>query len=38
MLLNEKNGSLYVWNRWGRVGVAGQNCLKGPMTKDKAIQ
>lgn len=38
MLLNEQSGSMYVWNRWGRVGVPGQNCLKGPMTKDKAIQ
>lgn len=37
LLLNEKTGSLHVWNRWGRVGVPGQNCLKGPFTKDKAL-
>ena len=37
MLLNEKTGQFNVWNRWGRVGVPGQNCLKGPFSKDAAI-
>lgn len=37
MLLNEKTGAIHVWNRWGRVGVPGQFCLKGPFTKDKAM-
>lgn len=27
-----------MWNRWGRVGVPGQNALKGPMPKDAAIR
>jgi predicted DNA-binding WGR domain protein len=27
----------YVWNRWGRVGVSGQNALKGPMTLGDSI-
>jgi poly [ADP-ribose] polymerase len=26
-----------MWNRWGRVGVPGQNALKGPMPKEIAI-
>ena len=25
-------GKYWVWNRWGRVGYAGQNALKGPFT------
>ncbi len=37
MLLNEKTGSIHVWNRWGRVGVEGQSMMKGPFTKDKAL-
>lgn len=33
-LLQDKTNStkFWVWNRWGRVGVDGQNSLKGPMT------
>ncbi len=38
VLLNEKTGAIHVWNRWGRVGVPGQNCLKGPFPKDAAIR
>lgn len=38
ILQNEANGNLFVWNRWGRVGVPGQNALKGPMPKDVAIR
>lgn len=28
----------YVWNRWGRVGVAGQNVLRGPLSLSSAIK
>ncbi|EGR33273.1 hypothetical protein IMG5_057380 [Ichthyophthirius multifiliis] len=28
--------SFYVFNRWGRVGVPGQNCLKGPFSEEQA--
>ena len=38
ILLNEKTNQIYVWNRWGRVGSPGQNCLKGPFPKDTAIR
>lgn len=38
VLQNETSGSLFVWNRWGRVGVPGQNALRGPMPKDSAIR
>jgi len=31
-------GAMHVWNRWGRVGVPGQNCLKGPYPKDAALK
>lgn len=38
ILQNESNGQIFVWNRWGRVGVPGQNALKGPFHKDSAIR
>lgn len=38
ILQNESNGQIFVWNRWGRVGVPGQNALKGPFPKDSAIR
>lgn len=38
ILQHEANSNLYVWNRWGRVGVPGQNALKGPMPKDACIR
>jgi len=38
ILQNETTANLYLWNRWGRVGVPGQNALKGPMPKDTAIK
>ncbi len=38
ILMNEKTNQLTVWNRWGRVGVPGQNCMKGPFPKDQAIR
>jgi poly [ADP-ribose] polymerase len=38
VLLNESTGNFHVWNRWGRVGVPGQNALKGPMPKDNAVR
>lgn len=38
VLQAEAGGSIFVWNRWGRVGVPGQNALKGPMLKDVAIR
>ena len=37
VLMNEKTNQITVWNRWGRVGVPGQNCMKGPFSKDQAI-
>ena len=37
ILMNEKTSQITVWNRWGRVGVPGQNCMKGPFSKDQAI-
>lgn len=37
ILQNEQTGQLFVWNRWGRVGVPGQNALKGPMPQPQAI-
>jgi poly [ADP-ribose] polymerase len=37
VLVNESTGAISVWNRWGRVGVPGQNALKGPMDKVRAI-
>lgn len=38
ILQNESTSQIYFWNRWGRVGVPGQNALKGPMTKEVAIR
>lgn len=38
ILQNEKTNAIFVWNRWGRVGVPGQNALKGPFLKDGAIR
>jgi len=38
ILQDEKTGAISVWNRWGRVGVPGQNALKGPLPKDAAIR
>jgi poly [ADP-ribose] polymerase len=38
VLLNETTGNIHVWNRWGRVGVPGQNALKGPMTKEQCLK
>lgn len=39
MLVEKANNKkFWVWNRWGRVGVEGQNALKGPMSKDQAIK
>jgi len=35
--LQESSGQLYVWNRWGRVGVPGANALKGPLAKIDAM-
>ena len=37
ILVHETTGAIHVWNRWGRVGVPGQNALKGPMDKMRAI-
>jgi len=37
VLVDEATGFIFVWNRWGRVGVPGANALKGPMGKPKAI-
>jgi poly [ADP-ribose] polymerase len=28
----------YLWNRWGRVGVPGQNALFGPLPKERVLQ
>ena len=38
ILQHESSGNLHVWNRWGRVGVPGQNALMGPFPKDQAIR
>ena len=38
ILQHETTGNVFVWNRWGRVGVPGQNALKGPMPKDACIR
>ena len=38
VLVNEKSGQMFVWNRWGRVGVPGQNCMKGPFPKEQALK
>ena len=39
MLSHKTSGKLYVWNRWGRVGEAGQNAMKGPFgSVDRASQ
>ena len=38
VLQNDSNANnFYVWNRWGRVGVAGQNAMKGPMGQSAAV-
>jgi poly [ADP-ribose] polymerase len=35
----KSNGTFYSWNRWGRVGEAGQNATKGPFsTAEVAIK
>ena len=34
VLVNETSGMISVWNRWGRVGVPGQNVMK-PMGGNK---
>ena len=36
-LVNEKTNQFYTWNRWGRVGVPGQNALKPMPNKQAAI-
>jgi poly [ADP-ribose] polymerase len=38
VLQNEASGDIFIWNRWGRVGVPGQNALKGAMPKEVAIR
>ncbi|CAM5999245.1 unnamed protein product [Sphagnum balticum] len=38
VLQNESTGAFHVWNRWGRVGVPGQNCLKGAFPKETALR
>ena len=38
MLQHESTGNIFVFNRWGRVGVPGQNALKGPMPKESAVR
>ena len=38
ILQQESSGNLFVWNRWGRVGVPGQNSMNGPMVKMACIQ
>lgn len=38
VLQHETTGNLHCWNRWGRVGVPGQNALMGPFPKDQAIK
>ena len=38
ILQNESTGQIFVWNRWGRVGVPGNNALKGPFPKESAIR
>lgn len=37
ILVNETSGAFHVWNRWGRVGVPGQNAFKGPYPKLSAV-
>ncbi|XP_031472837.1 poly [ADP-ribose] polymerase 2 [Nymphaea colorata] len=37
ILQHEATGNIFFWSRWGRVGVPGQNALKGPFGKDIAI-
>jgi len=37
ILMNEKTNQLTVWNRWGRIGSNGQNCMKGPFGKPIAL-
>ncbi|KAH3881504.1 protein mono-ADP-ribosyltransferase PARP3-like [Dreissena polymorpha] len=34
----EKGGNFYAWNRWGRVGEAGANAMKGPIGRDAAVK
>ena len=38
ILVNETTGAMHVWNRWGRVGQPGQDCLKGPFPKQAALK
>lgn len=38
ILQHEASSELYFWSRWGRVGVPGQNCKAGPLSKSSAIQ
>ncbi|KRX06678.1 WGR domain [Pseudocohnilembus persalinus] len=37
ILQNENNGQLFVFNRWGRVGVPGQQVTKGPFNSVMAV-
>lgn len=37
VLVHEATGAIWVWNRWGRVGVPGMNALKGPYQKPQAL-
>jgi poly [ADP-ribose] polymerase len=37
VLVHETTGAITIWNRWGRVGVPGQNAMKGPFPKPQAI-
>lgn len=35
--MNEKTSQYYCYNRWGRVGVPGQQATKGPFSAQAAI-
>jgi len=37
VLVHETTGNHHLYNRWGRVGVPGQDALKGPFPKPTAI-
>lgn len=37
VLLNEKTNQYFCFNRWGRVGVPGQQAMKGPYSAQAAI-
>lgn len=36
VLQHVTTGDLYIWNRWGKVGVQGLDALKGPFSNQKA--